>query len=255
MPLFLSGGVDSASMLAAVLALGKKPPHVYTFRLGEVDSADAAVARKMCAHFAVPHTVVSIPYGEETLVRDIKRVLAITHNATKTHVQCSQPFLYLSEAAHGDGFTDAAFGMAAGELYGLTKGIAMHVRTRGEAWCREERRKHVKHPHLSDWNVVKTAAACGITLHDPYWHDALIEFMLACDYKDIHAPIQKSIALRAFAEFWSQGAWRRDNSSLQLNSGIREWHDTLLQSPLNTTHAKAVVAIYRRMLAQFEVNV
>jgi asparagine synthetase B (glutamine-hydrolysing) len=250
LPLMFSGGVDSMTNLAAILSLGYKPPHCYTFRLGERDSTDVQVARHACTHFNISHTIVSIPQTEEVLLADICRVLRIIDKAKKTHVQCSQPFLYLAEVAKQDGYTEALIGMAADDLWGTARAIAAYIKIRGEEWCRDMRRYYISYVGGSDDSCAKTSLACGVQLHDPWRNPAIVDFLLACNWNDMHVPKPKALALRAFPEFWKCGVWYRRNSSLQVNSGVREWHDTLLQSKHNPTHAKAIIVIYRHMLAE-----
>jgi len=52
-------------------------------------------------------------------------------------------------------------------------------------------------------------------------------------------------------EFWKQSEWYRTNEPLQVCSGIRERHDTLLNSPLNDCDAKNVLKIYNRLAKQW----
>src|SRR5690606_20762498 len=92
-PLLLSGGTDSATVLAGLLALGRRPD-CYTFRLGAHDTADVRVARSMAETFGLRHVVVTIPQDATTLLRDVRRVLRIIGTPRKVSVQCSHPFLY-----------------------------------------------------------------------------------------------------------------------------------------------------------------
>lgn len=248
MPLMLSGGVDSATNLAALLALGEPPPRCYTFQLGEIISSDLAVARAMCAHFNIPHTTVTIPQNEATLVADIRRVLPLICRLKKVHVQVAQCFLYLADAAVADGYTDATIAMAADDLWGTARAISAYVKTQGEEWCRAMRREYITYTGGSDESTSRAAQSRGLTLHEVWTYQPLVDFLLALDYADLHVPCAKGLALRAFPEFWRAGAWYRPNSSLQVNSGVREWHDTLLASPIyNPKHARAIIAVYREM--------
>lgn len=248
MPLLLSGGVDSATNLAALLALGEPPPRCYTFQLGEIISSDLAVARAMCAHFNVPHTTVRIPQNEATLIADIQRVLPLICRLKKVHVQVAQCFLYLADAVVADGARDATLAMAADDLWGSARAIAAYVKSQGEDWCRAMRREYITYTGGSDESTARVAKSRGLTLHEVWTYQPLVDFMLALDYADLHVPVAKGLALRAFPEFWTAGAWYRPNSSLQVNSGVREWHDTLLASPTyNPKRARAIIAVYREM--------
>ena len=64
---------------------------------------------------------------------------------------------------------------------------------------------------------------------------------------DINFPRQKGIALRAFPSFFKEAKWRR-NSPHQIDSGLRQLHDTLLSdTTLNTRQNKAVIAVYNNL--------
>lgn len=244
-PLFLSGGVDSATILAAQLQLGAKPD-CYSFYLTPYKSNDVKIAAMMCGKFELNHRVSVIPREESVLIGDVRAVIAHTGQTFKTHVQCSQPFLYMAEAMSDDGYSEALVGMAAGSLWGDGK-EAMFARGReGDKGFEEYRRFCHLHPDNSENSVRKVAAAVGdIKITDPYQYEPLAEFMLNLKFEQLHKPKQKYLAVMAFPEFWKSGAWYRKNSNLQIESGLREWHDTLLKSPLNENlKAKSVVAIY-----------
>lgn len=252
-PLLLSGGTDSATILAALLALDRHPV-CYSFRLGSFDSPDIRVARSMTATFGLEHRVVTIPRTPETLVADIRQILRIipvdAASPRKTHVQCAHPFLYLAEAVAGDGFPAALSGLGADDLYGTGRRATQGYREQGEAWCRKFRTELANSPHVSDFAIRAVCAAYTLDLIQPYREPALRDFILATPYAELHQPVQKGIALRAFPEFWKRGTWYRRNQNLQVVSGIREWHDTLLSSPLNTRGAKVVTPIYRALLQE-----
>ena len=96
------------------------------------------------------------------------------------------------------------------------------------------------------------ARLCGTPMEEPYSDEPLLSHAIAMDYAELNRLgtkfKQKGIALRAFPEFWSRG-WYRRNSSLQVNSGVREWHDTLLADvELNPDgRHRAVVGIYNQI--------
>lgn len=244
-PLFLSGGVDSATILAAQLELGAKPD-CYSFYLSPQKSNDVKVGAMMCEKFGLKHNISVIQRDESVLIGDVRSVIAHTGQTFKTHVQCSQPFLYMAEAMSEDGYSEALMGMAAGNLWGDGKEASFARQRGGDKGFEEYRRFCHLHPDNSENSVRKTAAAVGdIKISDPYQYEPLAEFMLNLKFEQLHKPKQKYLAVMAFPEFWKAGAWYRKNSNLQIESGLRQWHDTLLQSPLNENlKAKSVVAIY-----------
>lgn len=248
-PVFLSGGVDSATVLAAALALGRRP-HCYTFNFGEYLSSDAKVARSMAEAFNLPFTLVTVPRDPETMIADAKRVIRILQKSIKTHVQCSIPALYLAPAATRDGFKDAHCGMGPSWGVGLHASMALHKQGK-EAWTKY-RIEDLHNPNASDWSIAKVMQAKGITVYQPWRCVPLADFMLSCTSHDLHSPKQKYIALAAFPEFWKRGAWYRQGLSLQVVSGIREAHDTLLNHPINRRKNRAIVGLYNDFLREMQ---
>lgn len=249
--LCLSGGVDSATVLAASLALGRRP-HCMTFQFGNFRSADVASATAMATALDLPFEIIHVPNSTEDIVRDARRVMSITGQATKVHVQVSIPFDYLSRAAKASGSDALIIGMAADDLWGTLRKAAVIQHQEGAAAFAAFRREQFNDPTASDWSVVKVAAANDVRVFDPWRDPALAELMFGLNWSDMHRPKPKALALRAFPEFWSGRRWFRLNSSLQVASGIRSAHDaTLLADPaINTGGHKAVVAVYRDLMKQ-----
>lgn len=250
-PVFLSGGVDSATVLAAALALGRRP-HCYTFNFGEYLSSDAKVARSMAEAFNLPFTLVTVPRDPDAMIADAKRVIRILQKSLKAHVQCSIPFLYLAPAATRDGFKEGHFGMGAGPVWGVGRHASVALNTQGEAAWTKYRRDNLHDPDVSDWSITKVLQVSGIAVHHPWRYAPFSDFMLSCTSRDLNAPKQKYIALAAFPEFWKRGAWYREGLSLQVVSGIREAHDTLLNHPINRRKNRAIVGLYNDFLREMQ---
>lgn len=241
-PLMLSGGVDSATVLAASLELGRKPFCV-TFRLGDRDSEDAAVARKMTAAVGVEAEVVTIPRTPETLVADVRRVLAAGCKPLKTHVQCSQAFLYLCPAVRRRGADSALYAILADEYWGTDREAAFALR-RSRAEFDAHRSGLVSDSSTSTYSIEQVAAVEGVALHTPWRNPALGEFMMGLSFEEMNRPRQKYLCLAAFPDFWKRGAWYRRNGPFQIVAGIREWHAAVLGE---LYPGLAVTAAYRRI--------
>lgn len=242
LPLLLSGGVDSATLLAAQMELGYKP-RCYSFRLGNRDSTDVSVARKICADYSLPLTVISIPREEGVLIADIKYLIDILGTNKKAAIQCSQPVMYMARAIKVDGYNGAIVGTGAVVLD--DKRVAILWAKQGEEAARKYRAAKLDDRHLpvGTGYMHRIAKLHGVLLEEPYSDEPLRSHALALDYAELNKPKQKGIALRAFPDFYNKGYWRR-NSPLQVNSGIREWHDTLVKSSYNKRNCKSVVCIY-----------
>ena len=248
-PLFLSGGMDSVTIAAAAVALGGSPP-CYTFRLAGGRLPDFKNAERVAGELGLTFNEIVIPRDVETAVEDIRRVgwlLPSRDWVKKTVIQCGIPFLYLADAVRKDGFDSAITGMAA---------ICSHL---GEGmWRNESELAKLKYrtkqffdvyANTADAAIVLCSAAGGIALFDIYRIEPLRSFGLTIDFAEMNRPRQKGIALRSYPEFFNRGFWR-ENESLQIGSGLREFHDVALinDEAVNTFGVKESAALYRRLM-------
>ena len=67
-------------------------------------------------------------------------------------------------------------------------------------------------------------------------------------WPELNKPKQKQVALDAFAEEFAAIDIYRTNANLQCVSGIREWHDELLDTELNKRGRIRVADLYRDIL-------
>jgi asparagine synthetase B (glutamine-hydrolysing) len=245
--LLLSGGVDSATMLAAALACGHKPK-VFTFRLSNYVSADFRVAESMANTFGCEFTPVMIPMDGARLEADVRAIIKLTSSSQKTHIQCSHPFLYLCEQAQRFGAKRFVYCGGGSDLYGDGRKAMIAYHQEGEDAYRAKR-AHDAAPDVwgSSASIIKLCQSFGMEIYDPYLRPEVVAFFVSLNFADMHKPKQKYIGLAAFPEFWKRGAWYRESSNFQINSRLREFHDTLLQSPLNIHGHKSVVGIYNRI--------
>lgn len=245
--LCLSGGVDSATILAACLSIGRKPECV-TFQLGEYPSADVKVATAMCRHFGLKQHIVVMPRDERILIDDIRRLVQLGCAVRKTHIQCAQPFLYIAaECKRRYGSEETVMiGIDADVIYGTDRRGAVIYHQQGDAAFRGYREAKIKAPNNS-WFSIKTVfeKTGGGNLVTPYRESKIVAYLLGKTHPEMHKPFLKAIAVRSFPEFWRCGSWRRDQNPLQVVSGIRDHHDTLLQSGINQKNRKAIIGIYR----------
>lgn len=252
-PNLLSGGVDSATLLAAQMELGGKPLCV-TFTIGGRLHDDAKMALRMADRYELDIDIVKLDPSKAALVSDIRRVMKIRKTAKKASIQCSQPIMHIADRLKDLGFDRAMVGTGAVCLD--DKRVAILVSQQGEEAAREYRRSKLedRYTDCGTGHMHGIARDLGVCLEEPYSDEPLRSFALALDFAELNrgpeGPKQKGIAIRAFPEFWSTpGFWRR-NSPLQVNSGIREWHDQLLDDPaFNTRGLKSVVGIYNDMIA------
>jgi len=243
-PLLLSGGVDSSTLLAALLSMGERPV-CFTFAFGDRDSEDVRVSRSMCRTFGLEQRLVRVPDGLEEIERDVREVIRLMERRPlKTHVQAGIPFLYLAKAVASGGWKSVLCGMRSDAALGTSRKAVEAYFNGGDAAFREFRKKSCADPNSSCKSCIKIAKAQDVDVVLPFAGNALQSRLLSLGYKSIHKPKQKSVLLNAFPEFWRAGSWYRTNKPLQIVSGIRERHDELLRMPLNRHGRKAIVGIY-----------
>lgn len=248
-PILLSGGIDSATVLAASLELGRLPV-CYTFHLEGSPSQDARVAASMTETTGAELRTVVIPRDLDGLLADVRFLIRSGVKPQKTFVQCAHPFHYLARQISADGYSLVSHGMAAGDLFPTSR-KAMVIYSRGGQEAFDDYRRqqfdlyeNARPMGISDLAVEHAAGLHGVRLADPYRHPEVVAYALGLRFDTIHRPRQKQVLVDAFPEFWARGAWYRKNSSLQVNSGIREWHDVLLTTDANRHGHKAIVGLY-----------
>lgn len=243
-----SGGVDSTTLLFGCMTLGWKPD-CYTLQLGEIESPDVIAAKTITKHFNVPLHIIKIPQNEEQLIEDIYTVLDIIEYPKKAFIQVTQPYLYLCDAISKDGYTFAMHGAMADALYGNIQSILINRKDKDEKWWTDIRRVDTPGALGSHNEQRRIAAKYGISIIDPYLHPQVTSFMLRRSWEELNEPKIKMLALLAFPKYWRQGSFYRKPLNMQIGSGIREWHDTLLMNKkLNPNNNKAIIAVYNRMI-------
>lgn len=258
-PIALSGGIDSATILAASLDHGWKP-ECFTFQLLPHESDDLVVAKSMCKKFGLKLHVTQIRREEKVLVKDLKDLLPYAADylgkayekdhpyVVKVPVQCLHPMSYVHRLAAQHGVTKLLTGFCADTYYGGGRQANVMLQKEGlQAW-EDYRHLYIVHPINADLLVKTYFADNGIDLVDAWAALGVQDVMFGMGPRELTKPYPKAVTVEAFRWFWNAGNWRRENASLQVVSGIREWHDTLLASPINVRGRRKIVALYADIL-------
>ena len=238
----LSGGTDSATVLFAALASGRRP-RCMTFHVEGNVSEDLQAARRITSHFGLELSEITIPWNEEQLVKDIRYLVSKAHVIKKTVIQCMHPWLYIYPAMRSGTILS---GLGADDYYCSDKRAAIHLHKGGEARLLEYgyRVSDSKNLNYSDGNSIAFAATFGKQNIDIYGRQDIEDWFKQWKIKQLHAPVQKYPSLKAFEEYFTQGAFRRLQSPYQINSGLRDYHETLLTSKYNTRGLQDMIGIY-----------
>jgi asparagine synthetase B (glutamine-hydrolysing) len=244
LPVLLSGGMDSTTLVVANVVLGYRPT-CYSFTVGEVEHSDLRAARRVTDDLGLPLVVVDIPRTEDQLVGDVRRLIADLGTTLKTAIQCAQPISHMARRLRADGYSRATIGTGCIVLDDRRVAIIAHDEGEDAARVYRAAKHGDKDLDRGTGAMHRIARLRGIELVEPYTAEPVVSVGLAIDYAEMNRPRQKGIALRAFPEYFSVYPWWRRNRPLQVGSGLREWHDTLLASSWNLRGSRAVVAVYR----------
>jgi hypothetical protein len=250
--LLLSGGIDSVTVLFSMLSTGRKPD-CFTFAMDGNDSADLRSSVSLCRKFGLKHHVVRIPALLESILEDTRWTIAKidwtrTTDIKKTIVQCVHPFRHVGPVLP----PLTLCGLGGDSFYLTRRQERMAARDLGDAAVSKWRRSFASDPDYSDFHIMDTCRrAHGKTIidfyDDPGWTAWIRRFPLSAT----HRPIEKYASVGLWPDYWSQGKFLRQQSSFQVNSGLRDRHDLLLKG---TPH-KAIIALYRQMARDLGVRI
>jgi asparagine synthetase B (glutamine-hydrolysing) len=234
----LSGGIDSASILFALLDAGKDVD-AYSFALAGYPSTDFLAARALARSLGIGFRPVYLPRDLAILKRDVVRLTREIGARSKTAVECFWPMLYAyPETAE----TVVASGMGADGHFCISKRGMIHFRDRID----EFRRGLYANPDYAQAPLHHAfAASLGKRAEMPYLSDAMRAEFLGTSWRSINTPHQKQAILDAYPEQFVRMRVR-PHTNLQLgDSGIAEQFEALLRSDWNPRNqARSVVALY-----------
>lgn len=246
--LLFSGGMDSLSLLLSCLDVGIKP-HLYTFRLEGYISEDVLSSRKIADMFNLNYTEIVIPENMERLVYDIFYIIKKFKVKKKTQIQCIYPFIHMVNQIDEN---IVLSGICADDLYGSSR----KMQELGRKDLIEFNKRRIKiHNNLesSSYLYIKNL----FNEHNkefiaPYKdNEELVNYLLHKTFKELHSPKQKNVMYENYKKELETYKLYRRNSSLQVNSKIREFHDRLLLTGLNTNNYKSIVGIYNTIYKQY----
>ncbi len=239
-----SGGFESFSCLCLCLELRIKP-HLYTFYLEGVESYDIRKARNDAQVFHVPFTEVKIPNDYGRLKEDVFWLIEVLKTTRKTVIQCIHPLLYALPEIDEE---YVIIGLERGRPWGLNqkgttagyKGLEAFNEYRNFAI--EEQKRNSIHYIV---NMINENHICV----RPYDDDDVNDWFMARTYKELNSPHAKQPILDEFEKEHKACVLTLKHASYQVESGIREFHDLLLDdAELNPNHQyKSVVGVYNNI--------
>jgi asparagine synthetase B (glutamine-hydrolysing) len=246
---FLSGGVDSNSILAAYLRNGVRPIAV-SFCLDGRPSTDFRCAQKTAKKIGLDFIPVFLPTALETLIGDVRTLIAQYSLRRKAEIEAFWGCWYAIREAHANGVQVIANGLTAGGLFGDDKNCS--IRGHGPdgddpTWLDEIRAEKFAKPTYGQkiaWDIA--SSELGLEIVSPYRDPRFREILKGHSYKSCNQPKQKQPLRDAFPEM---AGWNiKPHVNLQLgDSGISALFSQLVNHPINKSGHKSVVGIYNEI--------
>lgn len=247
--ILFSGGMDSLSLLLSCLDLDIKPV-LYTFYLKSYESQDLIYSRKIAKRYDLKLEEIIIEDEDiENLKKDVEYIINHFNVYLKTQVQCIYPFLYVIPRIKEK---YVLTGLCADDIYGTCRSLAKISNDKDN--FNKSRLERVKNIHSSSYTEIKSICKeNNKTLIAPYKENLeIINLFMNLDYKQMNSPKQKNLMYKDYKEELESLKIYRRNSNLQCNSKIREFHDKLLDTNLNSKNYKVVSAIYKNIYKEME---
>lgn len=248
LPILLSGGIDSATILFAAKELGWSPRCI-TFHLDNM-STDALTSISMAETLGCKIDLIKIPTTLDKVHEDVLQVIGMG-TSRKVFVQCMHPFLYMVPHIKSLGWDKAYWGMCSGSLVGDSREAFFAHHRSNEEW-NEYRATAAAKTELDPENVsegwmnIQFEKYYGFEGISPYRHKPLYDNILSRTFEELHRPKNKILYVKAFQSFWDLNKkWYRPHDNLQINSGLRDLHEKLKFLPeYKHLNAKSVSKVY-----------
>lgn len=247
----LSNGVDSNSLLAALLQNGSRPT-VISFRIENYTSTDWTYARRTADLLGLPFVDIELTTDVELIAQDVKFCITELGLRKKADIECFVPVMKAIDAASELGVLDLFTGAGADSHFGLNRKcyVAAHI---GDGQDNPKWLDDFRDAYFARTNPAQTVsgkeygAPKNVNVLAPYVSHELVEIFRGKSWKSLNKPKQKMPTRDAFPEMnkWRVGS---RHTNLQLgDSKIAENYTRLLDSRFNTGNYKSPVGIYNAM--------
>lgn len=238
--LALSSGIDSLSILLALLECGKKVI-VYSFHLDDVQSRDFLVAQDVAKQLNLKFVPIVLPSDIDTLKSDIKIMARKYDCVKKTDFECFWPYMYLMKQVEE---SVLASGMAADGHFAISKKAMIHFKDNVQTF----RDNYFSNPNRCQLiQREKLAEELNLKLFDPYLSNEMISYLYDSSWDECNKPYQKMPIRQAFDYEKYVKIYPHTNFQLG-DSGISKHFEKLLDTNWNINNYKSVTGIYNSVV-------
>lgn len=235
--LFLSGGMDSQLLLAALIEEGREVS-VYSFTRNDRESSDFKRAYFVARYFQLPFTKIELKMDDREYLLQQLHVLKYIYGAKKkTEFECCFPFL---ESAPLVKEPLVITGHGADQNFCIAKSAILHWRDKIEEYRDNAHNNPLQYHILQP--IFKSFGKS--LLPYPYQCKDMREWFRGKSWQECNSPKQKQLIVNEFNEL-SFPLEIEHHSNLQMgDSGIRDGFEEKL---LEGTKFKNTIAIYNRI--------
>ena len=245
---FLSGGVDSQSILFACLIAGIRPVCL-TFAKDTHKSTDYCLAIKIAKILGLEIIRVRVPSDVSTLKQTIYRLIRKYRLVKKPDIECLYIIKFAIEAAAEHDCEVVLTGHSADMFYG-TSTRAIKYRDGREA---EFIKMLTSDPNLSQFQQLTDMCETLGMIYDPFYHDPkIVKIFENTTFREVAQPGGKCVTKEAFKEDLRQikGLTRKHQNYQLGDTGFEEMFKQLLDTDWNLGGMrKSAKGIYNDIIA------
>lgn len=254
----LSSGIDSNSILYALIKLGYTNVHGVTFHRQNVLSTDFLVAKQTCKNLGVGFIEVIIP--DKINLALIKHMIKTHKMKKKTYIECLYTMDYVWEEMRKNGIVHAFNGAISDAYFCINKKASMHFKKTLEL-NQQFRMSCFENVVFDDAGVpiqsnypqgkywVRMAAEHGVNMRMPFDDTRLFKYFWDLSWYDLNEPREKYPLWQLYPDMVSKSGKLGKHTNLQCgDSEIRPLFECLLADPsVNTRKRIRMMDVYRDM--------
>tara|TARA_R110000824_G_C15080420_1_gene664347 strand:- start:21 stop:881 length:861 start_codon:yes stop_codon:yes gene_type:complete len=247
---FLSGGMDSASVALSAQRIGKRV-HAYSFYCDGSPSYDSLKAEELSEHFGFEFTALNV--STDNLRSDFIRLANTYRCRKKTHFETTFPMMYLVPEVQEKIILT---GISADGHYGLSKSAMIHHIRPKEKFdaLRTKIFFGPDNPNRTDGGRVDETGdnrflqqLCDESdkkLILPYSFTEIFDYFIQFEWDEINKPQQKYLVRKCYPELESLQV--KPHLNYQLVSGVSKAFERLLDDPeINFANRSRIMDICR----------